>query len=457
MSLRQVMTTPDDWPYWFGGGALVSGRWRAQPATWRSPPSLLWGAPVRWAASSCAIYLETAGPGIAVLIADRDVGAARALAQGLGGGRRVRAVEVDAHRPVATARALAGVFAVIHCGPHGSNLAVMEVALRVGAHYLDLGGLFHVTRAQIEVDGRFRRAGLLALVAGIGAAPGIVNVLARAAADDMDRVDEIHILIGTSTTRPGREPGVLASSYSLDTIVDEASLPAAVFTRGALEFVEPMSDPCWFGFPAPVGLRHPARSASLEVATLPVSFRDKGIREVSFRIAFPDSLAARLRFLHALGLTSANPIRANGVVVAPRDVLMALHQRLPRPAPGGPPTSTRCCARWCAACAAGVGSRTWSNVRDGGYSRPGPGRRRGHRLPAVDRGAAAARRANHGAQHAAARARHPAGAVLRGAPRARGGDNPAPAPSDVGARNGRGTAASYPPRPRRTSHARAST
>ena len=146
--------------------------------------------------------LETAGPGIAVLIADRDVGAARALAQGLGGGRRVRAVEVDAHRPVATARALAGVFAVINCGPHGSNLAVMEVALRVGAHYLDLGGLFHVTRAQMKLDGRFRRAGLLALV-GIGAAPGIVNVLARAAADDMDRVDEIDILIGKRRPHAG--------------------------------------------------------------------------------------------------------------------------------------------------------------------------------------------------------------------------------------------------------------
>ena len=134
--------------------------------------------------------LETAGPGVA---ADRRSRRrrARALAQGLGGGRRVRAVEVDAHRPVATARALAGAFAIINCGPHGSNLAVMEVALRVGAHYLDLGGLFHVTRAQMKLDGRFRRAGLLALV-GIGAAPGIVNVLARAAADDMDRVDDPH-------------------------------------------------------------------------------------------------------------------------------------------------------------------------------------------------------------------------------------------------------------------------
>jgi saccharopine dehydrogenase-like NADP-dependent oxidoreductase len=280
--------------------------------------------------------VETAGPDTAILIADRDGGAARALAQRLGRGRRVRAVEVDALRPAPAARALAGSFAIINCGPHSANLAVMDVALRVGAHYLDLGGLFHVTRAQMKLDARFRRAGLLALI-GIGAAPGIVNVLARSAADEMDRVDEIHVLVANVDRTRGREPGVLATSYSLDTIIDEASLPAAVFTQGALAFVEPMSDPWLVRFPAPVGVCHPARTLHSEVATLPVSYRDKGIREVSFRIAFPDALGARLRFLHALGLTSADPIRADGVAVAPREVLMALHRRLPPPAPGGPP------------------------------------------------------------------------------------------------------------------------
>jgi saccharopine dehydrogenase-like NADP-dependent oxidoreductase len=86
-----------------------------------------------------------------------------------------------------------------------------------------------------------------------------------------------------------------------------------------------------------VGLRHPARTLHSEVATLPVSYRAKGIREVSFRIAFPDGLAERLRFLRALGLTSTEKVRANGVRVAPRDVLMALQRQLPRPAAGGPP------------------------------------------------------------------------------------------------------------------------
>ena len=212
----------------------------------------------------------------------------------------------------------------------------MEVALRAGAHYCDLGGLFHVTRAQLGLDARFRRAGLLALV-GIGAAPGVVNVLARAAADEMERVHEIHVLVANVDRTPGREPGILGASYSLETILDEASLPAAVFTGGRFAFVEPMSDPWPVRFPAPVGLRHPARTLHSEVATLPLSYRRKGIREVSFRIAFPDLLAERLRFLRALGMISRERVAVDGTRVAPRDLLHALHRRLPLREPGGPP------------------------------------------------------------------------------------------------------------------------
>ena len=217
-----------------------------------------------------------------------------------------------------------------------------------------------------------------------------------------------------------------------------------------------MSDPWLVRFPAPVGLRHPARTLHSEVATLPVSFRDKGIREVSFRIAFPDSLAARLRFLHALGLTSANPIRANGVVVAPRDVLMALHRLgCPGRRRAAPPTSTRCCARWCAA---------WRRA-----AVRGRGRCQTAGLPAwglgvdVDTGcppSIAAQLLRGGL--ITARGVQPPERAIPPAPffaalRERGMTIRHRRRQMSGARNGRGTAASYPPRPRRTSHARAST
>ena len=277
---------------------------------------------------------ETGGPAVKIIIADYNQRAAGQLARPLGA--RARALRVDVTQIAATARALGGAFAIINCCQHEFNLPVMEAALRAGAHYCDLGGLFHVTRRQLGLQARFRRAGLLALL-GIGAAPGIVNLLARAAADDMERVDEIHILVGNVDRTPGRQAGVFGASYSLQTILDEASLPAAIFTGGKYAFVPPMSEPQAVRFPAPVGLRHPARTLHSEVATLPLSYRAKGIREVSFRIAFPDALADRLRFLHALGMTSTVPLPVGKLRVAPRDLLTALQRRLPTPAAGGPP------------------------------------------------------------------------------------------------------------------------
>jgi saccharopine dehydrogenase-like NADP-dependent oxidoreductase len=276
---------------------------------------------------------ETAARSLDIIVADRDRAAARRLASELP--RRVRAIEADAASPASLARALKGAAVVVNACHHDFNLRVMDAALKAGSHYLDLGGLFHVTRRQLAHDAQFRRAGLLA-VCGMGSAPGIVNVMARAAADGLDRVHEIHVAVGTRDATRRRGRSLLDTSYSIQTVLDEASQPAALFTRGALWFVEPLSRAEAVRFPAPVGLQHPACTLHSELATLPQSFRSQGVRDVSFKIAFPGDLADRLRFVHALGLTSRDPITVKGRTIVPRDVLLALLAAAPRPVAAGP-------------------------------------------------------------------------------------------------------------------------
>jgi saccharopine dehydrogenase-like NADP-dependent oxidoreductase len=276
---------------------------------------------------------ETAAFGLEIVIADRDDVEARRIAKDLP--RRVRAIGADATVPASLARALKGAAVVINACHHDFNLRVMDAALEAGSHYCDLGGLFHVTRRQLARDARFRRAGLLA-ICGMGAAPGIVNVMAREAADRLDRVTEIHIAVATRDATPRRARPLLETSYSIETVLDEASQPAALFTRGALRFVEPLSRADPVRFPAPVGLQYPACTLHSELATLPASFAAKGIREVSFKIAFPGDLADRLRFVHALGLTSRDPIAVRGQRVIPRDVLLELLRAAPAPVPERP-------------------------------------------------------------------------------------------------------------------------
>ncbi len=137
---------------------------------------------------------ETAGD-IEIVLADRDLRAARRVAATLP--RRVKVVQVDASDPRSLQRALGGTQVLINACHHDFNLSVMDAAMALKAHYCDLGGLFHVTKRQLRRHGAFKRAGLLALC-GIGSAPGIVNVMARAGADRLDEVHEIHVAVGTA-------------------------------------------------------------------------------------------------------------------------------------------------------------------------------------------------------------------------------------------------------------------
>jgi lysine 6-dehydrogenase len=61
-----------------------------------------------------------------------------------------------------------------------------------------------------------------------------------------------------------------------------------------------------------------------EPETMPQSFKDKGIKSVTWKIGFAPSFMAKLKFLCALGFHSRKPINVKGQMVAPRDVLLEL-------------------------------------------------------------------------------------------------------------------------------------
>jgi saccharopine dehydrogenase-like NADP-dependent oxidoreductase len=269
---------------------------------------------------------ETCAPTDEIVVADYDRAKAEALVaslQALGNGAarpRLRAAGVDVKDRAAAAAALRGAFAVINAAQYQLNLEVMELALAIGAHYVDLGGLFHVTRKQLALDDRFQAAGRTAVL-GMGAAPGITNLLARLGADRLETVREIHLRVGSADRTRYRNVPALPVAYSLKTILEEFSMEPAVFTKGDWTFVEPMSGARPHRFPPPVGVRRPMYTIHSEVATLPVSFRDKGVREVSFQIAFDPEFLDRVRFLRDLGMASHEELEVAGARVRPIDVV----------------------------------------------------------------------------------------------------------------------------------------
>jgi saccharopine dehydrogenase-like NADP-dependent oxidoreductase len=266
--------------------------------------------------------LETSSPDSQIVIADYNIEAARQLVSTLSS-RRIASIRMDVRDVQKTASGLKGAAVVINCSDYHFNVGVMKAALQAGVNYVDLGGLFHVTREQLKLDAEYKAAGLTAII-GMGAAPGISNLLARRAADRLESVQEIHVRVGSiDRTRYDGRP-LLPISYSINTILEEFSLKPAVFSRGRMRFVEPMSGAEPHEFPRPVGKQLPMYTLHSEVATLPASYKAKRIREVSFKIAFDPEFVARVKFMLDLGLGSREPMEVGGQKVIPVDVVKAL-------------------------------------------------------------------------------------------------------------------------------------
>ncbi len=264
---------------------------------------------------------------IEVVIADRE----RVTARGPG----ISSIAVDVTDRRSLARALDGAYAVIASLPYRFNLAAMRGALDARVHYVDLGGLFHVTRQQLALARAFERRGVMAIL-GMGSAPGILNVLAVHAAQGLDTVREIHCLVGAADRTRFRSVPPLGFGYSVDTLLDEFVMPSAVFRDGAFRFVPPLDarERTEIRFPPPVGRIAVDSTLHSEVATLPLSFAGRGVREVTFRQGFEPEFMEKLQFLVRLGLADTTELDG----IAPRRVLQALLARFPAPVPVGRPS-----------------------------------------------------------------------------------------------------------------------
>jgi lysine 6-dehydrogenase len=260
-----------------------------------------------------------------VIIADYHEGRARDLAASLHSGK-VEPVQVDVNDESRLRGLLRGADVALSAVDYVYNLPILKACIAEQVHYADLGGLFHMTRTLMALHNEAEAAGITAIL-GMGGSPGITNLLARAAADQLDRVDSIRVELGSSDSTPSMAP--LVAPYSIRTILDEFTKEPQVFQDGEWYPQPPLSGQEEMIFPLPVGRATAVFSLHSECATLPASFSDKGIRYVSFKIAFPPDFMTKLKFLVDLGFGSSKPLDIRGSKVSPREVLARLLETFP--------------------------------------------------------------------------------------------------------------------------------
>jgi saccharopine dehydrogenase (NAD+, L-lysine forming) len=195
---------------------------------------------------------------------------------------------------------------------------------------------------QLARGEQWEQAGVLALV-GIGVEPGLSDVFARYAADELfARVDRVGVRDGADLVVEGYD---FAPTFSIWTTIEECLNPPLIWERErGFYTTAPFSEPEVFDFPEGIG---PVECVNVEHEEVVLIPRWVECERVTFKYGLGQEFIDVLRTLHKLGLDSTEPVSVRaagavgGVQVAPRDVVAAA---LPDPATLGERMTGRTCA-----------------------------------------------------------------------------------------------------------------
>jgi hypothetical protein len=217
-------------------------------------------------------------PGLdSLLIAARGFSYAEDVAASLGA--RAEAIELGPEDPLP-----AGVDAVATALPGALVPSRAQRAVTAGVPFASTVDEADAIDTLLELDEPARRAGVL-MAPGCGLAPGLVDVLARHAADALDTVDEINV------ARAG------SAGPASTAAVRRARREPAVEWRDGDWRDERRPNPELVWFPDPIGARECA-PVTVGVALLVSAF--PGVRRVTVRLAEP--LSRRLAWPGRRGL-----------------------------------------------------------------------------------------------------------------------------------------------------------
>ena len=177
---------------------------------------------------------------------------------------------------------------------------------------------------QFALSSAWDERGLLALV-GMGVEPGLSDIFARHAADDLfSSIDEVGVRDGANLTVDGF---AFCPTFSIWTTIEECLNPPVVWEKDRGWFTTaPFSEPETFSFPAGIG---PVECVNVEHEEVLLIPRWIDAERVTFKYGLGDEFINVLKVLHLLGLDSTSEVAVGPARVAPRDVVAAC---LPDPA-----------------------------------------------------------------------------------------------------------------------------
>jgi len=257
-----------------------------------------------------------------VVVADVNIERAKKLVEELKD-RRLEAVHLDVTDKGKTIDLLKKVDVCVNTVPTalGYQMDIFHYCLESKRPYLDLGGFGIYTPKQKEEHETWAREGVAAIL-GMGSDPGLSNVLCKAVAEELDKIDKINLYWAAKLIGP--ESPVFVPPYNILTILAEYGYNSKQFVDGKLIEMPPQSGKQTLVVEEPFGEMEFIHSMHSETSTVPFAkgIKDKGIKEFTWRLHLADEQHEVMKSLVKVGFGDFDePLKMKGVEIKPGEFL----------------------------------------------------------------------------------------------------------------------------------------
>src|SRR5687767_6173301 len=204
--------------------------------------------------------------------------------------------------------------------PYYFNFELAQQAVEAGVHFSDLGGNTEIVFKQKTLDLEAKKRGIT-VIPDCGLAPGMVNILAENAINQLDKVETVRIFVGGLPQDP-EPPLNYQIVYSLEGVLDYYTTLSWMVRDGKRTQVKALSEREKVSFPQPVGELEAFHTAG-GLSTMAFRYEGK-IPTMEYKTLRYPGHAQIVEAIRDLGLLDLTPVDVKGVKVVPRDLFVSV-------------------------------------------------------------------------------------------------------------------------------------
>ncbi len=222
----------------------------------------------------------------------------------------------DVRRHTDTVRLLKRFDVGVGALPHGLSGFAVQSTIRAGVSFVDLIFGWRFEQKEIHSAARKKR---ITVIPACGLAPGLSNILAMAAAEQMDRVHEVHIKVGGIPERP-KPPLNYRIVFSFEAVLEEYLRKARIVKNGKVTDVHALTGLEKVTFRPPIGTCECFYTDGLSTLVQTI----KGVREMDEKTIRWPGHVAQIKTLIECGLLETEPVPFDGKTIIPRKFVGAI-------------------------------------------------------------------------------------------------------------------------------------